>query len=139
MAVTTTIEKTLRDQLPSTLHEHVPQLARLLADVADGRLKSEEAQQHIDSMPSLAPLLRQLAGTQVEVGNTGISFGIGNDLRNATITVSGDIAGRDIINLHIDLSVPPINTSRGATCRDTYSTDRHSRCTTFCNTHYTVW
>lgn len=73
-------------------------LARLLAGVASGAFPPAEAAERIAATPTLAPLLRALAGQQVAAGDTRIAFGAGDQ---PGAIVIDDSAGEHSITLRL--------------------------------------
>ena len=68
------IERSLRGLLPTTSKARVTALASVLADAANGDLPSDVLQQRLAGDPTLAPLLRELAGRRIVLGQTVLSF-----------------------------------------------------------------
>jgi hypothetical protein len=91
------IEHALRDELPADLHDRVPRLAQVLADVTNGTLTKETAQKRLKDA-DMEPLLRDLAGQQVQADHALLSFGHGSHLGDVTI---GDVAGGNITKLSL--------------------------------------
>jgi hypothetical protein len=91
------IEHALRDELPADLHDRVPRLAQVLADVTNGTLTKETAQKRLKDA-DMEPLLRDLAGQQVQADHALLSFGQGSHLGDVTI---GDVAGGNITKLSL--------------------------------------
>lgn len=71
----TAIGRSLRALLPAAPSGDIAALARLLADVANGALAQDALQPRLAAEPAIAPLLQQLAGQQIRVGDTVLSVG----------------------------------------------------------------
>lgn len=91
------IEHALWNKLPTDLHDRVPHLAQVLADVTNGTLAKETAQKRLKDA-NLEPLLHDLAGQQVQVDHALLSFGQGSHMGDVTI---GDVAGGNITKLSL--------------------------------------
>src|SRR5262245_36359896 len=68
------IERALQTLLPAAPSAHVAALANLLADAANSGLAQDELQRRLAAEPEIGPLLQQLAGQQIEVGDARLSI-----------------------------------------------------------------
>jgi hypothetical protein len=89
------ISEALRNALPPSLQDQVPALAQEIAAAK----KTKDT--HILTSSNIAPLLNSLAGKEIKIGTSLMSFGEGNQQGDITIR---DVAGRDIYNLTIVFS-----------------------------------
>lgn len=118
------IAAALQSHLPADLHPAVPALAQILADATTGVLRPDDSQVALQAClaahPNLVAALRAFAGQEVNAGSSVISFGAGAQMGNVSI---GDVAGRDIVKLHVDVQLdvhqtietqPVINAQTGA-------------------------
>jgi hypothetical protein len=96
------LKEQLRAALGPALAGHDPAVATalvtLLADVVAGRIAADDAQHHVAAISGLSALLHELAGQELQVGRSMISFGAGSQIGDVTI---GDVAGRDVIKLGV--------------------------------------
>jgi eukaryotic-like serine/threonine-protein kinase len=93
----------LREVIPSHLQDSAEPLAALVGQAL--ARKAESAENEIDSTadPLVGSALRSLAGQKVQVGPTSaIHFGSGNRFRD--LTVHGDVAGRDVVKVHVNIA-----------------------------------
>lgn len=97
------IDIALRQHLPADLHSAIPSLAQILAQASTGAVSTAEAQARLATSPGLADALRALSGRHVQSHDSLISFGSDNQMGD--VTISGDVAGRDVIKLHVNLGV----------------------------------
>lgn len=104
------ITAALRQHLPADLHSAIPTLAHILTEISNGTLRAEEAQAQLATNADLTRIFRALAGHQVEAGHSLISFGSSAQMGDVQI---GDVAGGNIIKLHINLAPTTINTGGG--------------------------
>jgi hypothetical protein len=74
----------------------LPLLAGLLDDLARGRMGADEVRHTLAADPSLAELLRALAGREIAAGGVQVSFGAGAQTGDFSMR---DLAGRDLVNL----------------------------------------
>ncbi len=95
--------------LPADQRGGVQDLAELLAAIAQGNLAPEQVATQIAANTDLSRLVRSLAGTQVPIDGTLISFDSGNQLGNVTI---GDVVGSNQITLSINLGAASLRLSR---------------------------
>jgi hypothetical protein len=95
------IEIALRSVLPSHLHDHIPNLAHILADVANEHISHDRAKERIARDPFLLSVIQALAGNQISTSNALLSFGKDAQLGDVTIR---DLAGRDVVNFTIHIS-----------------------------------
>lgn len=102
------IEAALRAALPADLHGAIPALAQTLAEASTGILSPEEAQSRLTANPELAQTIRALAGQEVKAGRSVISF---DGAQVGDVTISGDVAGRDVVK--VNLAPTTINTGGG--------------------------
>ena len=86
--------------LPADQRGGAQDLAELLAAIAQGSLAPEQVATQIAANTDLSQLVRHLAGKQVPLDGTLISFGSGNQLGDVTI---GDVVGGNQIKLTINL------------------------------------
>lgn len=93
---TAEIESALRGALPREHQEQAAVLARILTTAAAGEMTTPLP-------PSLGPLLRALAGAEIQTGQALLNFS-GAQLGDVTI---GDVAGGDLIKIYL---VPPPTT-----------------------------
>jgi hypothetical protein len=89
--------------LPTRFHDETHNLAEILAEAANGNISQEEAQRRITENSSFQSMFQVLAGKDIESGSGIISFGSNNQLGDIGFR---DIAGRDIVNLSINIANP---------------------------------
>ena len=98
------LEATLQAHLPAHLQHVTPSLAQLLANLRDGATSREEAREVITQDEQLQAAINALGGTVIEQSTSSITFGHDSSFRD--ITIKGDVAGRDIINLSFSWAAP---------------------------------
>lgn len=98
------IKAALRAALPADLHPAIPTLAQVLTELSNGTLRGEEAQSCIATNADLIRILRVLAGQQVEVGHSLISFGSGAQMGDVQI---GEVAGGNINHFTFHIAPHP--------------------------------
>lgn len=98
----TDIETALRQSLPADLHHHVPTLVQLLAEASGGTISPTDAEARLGM---LQDILHALEGKRIATPGAVIDFGRDNDQRGMSVTISGDVAGGNIIKL----TVPVVN------------------------------
>jgi hypothetical protein len=100
MITKSAIEMLLRSALPPSLHNSTPQLAHILANLANGQLTEEEAQEKISQSKSIADAFELLSGRHLSSNNTALSFGNSNQFGDVTIE---DIAGNNITKFSVNI------------------------------------
>ena len=103
-------EAALRQSLPPELRAIAAPLTVFLEDIFTGKLGNEEANGVILEIPEFRDAVRALEGHEIRSKDAVISFGSGSNLGD--ITINGNVAGRDIVNLSVSLNImetPPFN------------------------------
>lgn len=96
------IEAALQQHLPHELHGVASALAQAITDAMTGASSPAEAQARMAASPDLASALRSLAGREVATHGALVSFGAGSQIGD--VTISGDVAGGNIVKLTINVS-----------------------------------
>lgn len=102
MTNTFNIETALRQALSADLQGAAPSLAQILSSLLASEADAATTQQAIAADVGLRKALQVLGGQRIEASNAVISFGAGSQMGDVTIT--GSIAGRDVITLHVNLT-----------------------------------
>jgi predicted ATPase len=105
------LEAGLRQALPPAQQSASTGLVRLLAAAIEGTLPSEQARERLAADPNLAGAIHALTGQTVTTSSAVITFGEG--AQTGDITISGDLAGGNIVKLTLNLSQQTINTGGG--------------------------
>jgi len=93
------LETALHRLLPADLHAVIPLLASSLTKLFTGPVPAQAAQFDLGMPAEVVPALRALAGHDLKVASSIISFG--TDSQTGDITIQGDLAGHDVIKLSV--------------------------------------
>lgn len=96
------LEHSLTEALPAEFQAQAPELARLIRTASESGSSRQDLQ--VLAEPGLAPLLRTLAGRQLAVEHSLITFGANNQFGDISI---GQIAGGDIVTINVTLVQRP--------------------------------
>lgn len=125
----------LQAHLPPQHHPHVPLLASVLGALIDGQITPDDAQKRVAADSTLSPLIAALAHQHLSVGTTALSFGSGNDQRGATITMSGDVAGGNIVKDNIITLTMPVTSQTASGSYIAQAADGGTATVTHVETH----
>ena len=92
----TALANALPEVLRTTLGDQLSLITGLLEDIRKDHLGGEDLRQALAADPALAELGKALAGREVRVGSTVVSFGVGSQMGDVRMR---DIAGRDLVQL----------------------------------------
>jgi hypothetical protein len=104
VALTEILPATLPAALHTALADHLSLFSGLLNDLRKGQLTRDDLEQALAAHPTLAELIRAFTGRQAQVKDTLIQFGDGVQTGDIYIR---DTAGRDIVNITLQLTPPP--------------------------------
>lgn len=122
------LEILLRLLLPAEMHSAIPLLTSSLVGFINGSVLAEEAQAQLSRSTEVAAALRALAGQQVNLSSSVISFGSGSQVGD--ITINGNVAGRDVVNLNIIVQFPspkPIHSQLGVSTIESTTSSKSGR------------
>ena len=97
------IDSNLRGLLPDVPADLTAALSRLLADAVQGALSPTEVHSLIARDVRATETIRRLAGRELRVGKSVISFGEGNRVGSVSI---GKVAGGDLVEINLNQGKP---------------------------------
>lgn len=100
MTTATEIEAALRQHLSAELQGVAPEMAEVFTGIAMDTVSPTEAQTRLKAIPDLDSALHALAGQKVPENKSLITFGAGSQIGD--VTISGDIAGGNIVKFSIN-------------------------------------